>query len=59
MINENSTLVITDMLGNTVKQMPFNTQRSTINISDLNEGVYNISISNKDGVVNKRVVIVR
>ena len=62
----NTEIIITDMLGNTVKQMPFtlslskgNTQHITLNIADLGEGVYNISITNKEGVANKRVVIVR
>ena len=58
-VNENSTLLITDMLGNMVKQMPFNTQHLTLNISELSVGVYNISLTNIAGVVNKRVVIVR
>lgn len=47
------------MLGNTVKQIPFNTQQVTLKIGDLSEGVYNISITGKEGVTNKRVVIVR
>jgi hypothetical protein len=59
MVDEKSTLVLTDMLGNTVKQMPFNTPHITLNITDLSEGIYNLSISGKEGVVNKRVVIVR
>jgi type IX secretion system substrate protein len=59
MVNEKTTLTITDMLGNVVKQMPLNTQHITFNISDLNEGVYNISLQSNEGVVNKRVVIVR
>ena len=55
----NSTLVITDMLGNTVKQLSVTTQLTTISVADLNEGVYNISTSSRAGIVNKRVVIVR
>jgi hypothetical protein len=57
--SEGSTLVITDMLGNTVKQSIIYNLKSIIDASDLNEGVYNISISNKEGVINKRVVIVK
>jgi type IX secretion system substrate protein/carboxypeptidase family protein len=33
--------------------------KTTIDASSLNEGVYNISIINKDGVANKRLVITR
>jgi sugar lactone lactonase YvrE len=58
-INEKTTLVITDMLGNTVKQIPFTTQHLTFNITDLTEGVFNISLQSNEGVINKRVVIVR
>jgi len=57
--SENSTLIITDMLGNNVKQVSFNTQHITFNIGDLNEGIYNINITNQDGAVNKRLVITR
>ncbi len=59
MVNEKATLTITDMLGNVVKQMPFNTQHITFSITDLNEGVYNISLQSTEGVVNKRLIIVK
>ncbi|MHB8259182.1 MAG: NHL domain-containing protein [Bacteroidia bacterium] len=58
-MNENTTLQITDMLGNTVKQFIIHNSSFTISVSDLAEGVYNVSISSNEGVVNKRVVIVR
>jgi hypothetical protein len=57
--SEGSTLVITDMLGNAVKQLAVNSNQLSINVSELNEGIYNISISNKEGTINKRVVIVK
>ena len=56
---ENTTLVITDMLGNNVKQVPLRTQHVTFNIADLSEGVYNISTTSNEGVINKRLVIVK
>ena len=59
MQNESTDMTITDMLGNKVRQVPFNTQHLTLNIADLSEGIYNISISSSEGVVNKRVVIVK
>ncbi|HEX7413431.1 MAG TPA: T9SS type A sorting domain-containing protein, partial [Bacteroidia bacterium] len=62
MVNE-TTLQITDMLGNIVMQHtyspPSEGQGEAINVADLAEGIYNISISSNEGVVNKRVVIVR
>ncbi|MFI4963290.1 MAG: T9SS type A sorting domain-containing protein [Legionellales bacterium] len=54
-----STLLITDMLGNTVKQLIIHNSSLIIDVADLSEGVYNVSISSNAGVVNKRVVIVR
>ena len=53
------TLVLTDMMGNTVKQLSVSSQQLTLDVSDLTEGVYNISISSNAGVLNKRVVAVR
>ncbi|HEX7413911.1 MAG TPA: T9SS type A sorting domain-containing protein [Bacteroidia bacterium] len=56
---QNTTLLITDMLGNTVKQSILYNPTSIISVSDLAEGVYNISLISNEGVVNKRLVIVR
>jgi hypothetical protein len=33
--------------------------KTTIDASSLNEGVYNISLLSNEGVINKRLVIVR
>ena len=59
---ETAEIQISDMLGNIVKETRVKSQeaRTEIDITDLKEGVYNISISTKaDGVVNKKVVVVR
>jgi Leucine-rich repeat (LRR) protein len=56
---ESSTLVMTDMLGNAIYHSTFTTQHKVISVADLAEGVYNISISTNEGMLNKRVVIVR
>jgi type IX secretion system substrate protein len=58
-LNENTTLQITDMLSNTVKQIKVQNSQFTIDVSDLNEGVYNILIENSQFKTNKRLVIVR
>ncbi len=58
-LNENTNLHITDMLGNMVKQIKVQNSQFTIDVSDLNEGIYNISIISNEGVVNKRIVIIR
>ena len=55
----NSTIVITDMLGNTVKQVAGINNQVSINVADLAEDVYNILIQNTESRVNKKVVIVR
>ncbi|HEX7413552.1 MAG TPA: S8/S53 family peptidase [Bacteroidia bacterium] len=49
MVNESSTLVITDILGNTLKQVPFNTQHLTLNINDLAAGMYIVKITSTTG----------
>jgi sugar lactone lactonase YvrE len=59
MVNENSTMVITDMLGNTIHNSTFTTQHKTISVADLSEGIYNISIASNGALINKRVIIVR
>ena len=59
MVNEKTTLTLADMMGNTVKQMPFTTQHLTLNITDLSEGVYNLSIKTNEGVLTKKVVVQR
>ncbi|MHB8260219.1 MAG: T9SS type A sorting domain-containing protein [Bacteroidia bacterium] len=59
MLNENTNLQVTDMLGNTVKQFIIHNTPFQISIADLSEGVYTISISSKEGVVNKKFVIVK
>jgi PKD repeat protein len=59
MVNEKTTLVVTDMLGNSIYHSTFTTQHKTINVADLSEGVYNISIGSSEGVINKRLVIVK
>jgi type IX secretion system substrate protein len=57
MKDDNSTLVLTDMMGNIVKQFIINNLEFTINIADLAEGVYTISIINSVSVLTKKVII--
>ncbi len=64
LVNENSSIAITDMLGKEVLNRSLTPALSkgegvTIDVSSLSEGVYNLSISTTEGVVNKRVVIER
>ncbi|MHB8261595.1 MAG: NHL domain-containing protein [Bacteroidia bacterium] len=56
LVNEKSTLVITDMLGNNVKQVPFNTQHLILNIEDLSTGVYFIGIETEKGKTVKKII---
>ena len=51
---------ITNMLGEVVYHCQIATLPNyQIDVSDLNEGVYNLTISNQTEIINKRVVIVR
>ncbi|MHB8402461.1 MAG: T9SS type A sorting domain-containing protein, partial [Bacteroidia bacterium] len=58
-INSTTTLQITDMLGNTHSTFKIQHSPFQISVADLSEGIYNVTISSNEGVVNKRVVIVR
>ncbi|HEX7414889.1 MAG TPA: T9SS type A sorting domain-containing protein [Bacteroidia bacterium] len=56
---QNTTLQITDMLGNTLKQSTIKTEKTSIDVSDLAEGVYQFTIHSSEFIIAKRVVIVR
>ena len=53
-----STINVYDVNGKLVLSQPIN-NKTSIDASNLNEGVYNISIITTEGVANKRLVIVR
>jgi hypothetical protein len=55
----NTQYTLYDINGKAVKQAVIYNLKSIIDVSDLNEGVYNISLTSGEGVINKRVVIVR
>lgn len=55
--SEGSTLVMCDMLGNMVKQTSFNTQQLTLNINDVEAGVYFITVSGGSIVSTQKVVV--
>lgn len=52
------TVMVYDVTGKLVLSKTIN-GKATIDASNLSEGVYNISISNNEGVVNKKLVIVK
>jgi len=56
-INEETHIQIIDMFGNFVAEYITSDKATDIDVSVLSEGVYNLSIANKEGVSNKRVVI--
>jgi hypothetical protein len=60
-INEDGIIQINDMLGNEVKRVLCKTSHVTIDVSDLNEGVYNVNYMTNDKkiVTNKRIVIIK
>jgi sugar lactone lactonase YvrE len=53
----NQTIQLYDVNGKMVLNQIINGKATTIDATGLNEGVYNISIINNEGVVNKRIVI--
>jgi hypothetical protein len=48
-----------DIHGKLAKQLTFNNAPISVNVADVNEGVYNLNISTYEGVVNKRVVVIK
>jgi hypothetical protein len=55
---EKQTMQVYDVSGRLVFSQTIN-GKASIDASNLNEGVYNLSITTNEGVVNKRMVIVR
>jgi len=55
-VNTNSTLVITDMLGNNIKQIPFNIQQVMLNIGDIADGIYFVTIETERGKTIKKII---
>jgi sugar lactone lactonase YvrE len=55
----NQTVQLYDVNGKMVWDQTINGKATTIDATNLNEGVYNISIIGNDSVLNKRVVIVK
>ncbi len=58
-VDNNTQYTLYDINGNAVKQAIIYNPQFLIDATDLAEGVYNISIISNEGVVNKRLVIVR
>ncbi|HEX7413989.1 MAG TPA: T9SS type A sorting domain-containing protein [Bacteroidia bacterium] len=56
--NTKQTMQVYDVNGKLVLSQTIN-GKTTVDASSLNEGVYNISLISNEGVVNKRLVIVR
>lgn len=58
-INEETHIQIMDMFGNFVKDFTVSDKvKKEIDIRGLEEGVYNLNITNKEGSINKKLVIV-
>jgi hypothetical protein len=54
---QNQSLVITDMLGNTVKQLITYNSSFIINVTDLENGVYFIQLNGNGGNATKKIII--
>lgn len=58
-LNEKTHIQIIDMFGNFVSELVVSDKTNVmINVSGLSEGVYNIRITNTEGSISKRVVLV-
>ncbi|HEX7413892.1 MAG TPA: T9SS type A sorting domain-containing protein [Bacteroidia bacterium] len=59
MVNESNTLIMTDMLGNTMYHSIFTTQHNTINVADLDAGVYFITLTSDTTTSTKKVIVTK
>ena len=57
--NPNANITITDMLGNMVKQLAVSSKQLSINVANLSEGVYQLSIQGSNFSITKKLVIVK
>jgi hypothetical protein len=55
--NKNSEIKITDVFGNIIKQQKIVNDKTTINISDLKEGIYFIQLSNINAPIMKKLIV--
>lgn len=56
--NEKNTLVISNMLGDVVKRVAFNTPQLNLNIGNLSEGIYTVSLQSNGRIISKKLVVV-
>lgn len=55
-INKVMSVQISNQMGQTVLFKDFNTKTGTIDLSDLNIGIYNIVFETESGIVNQRII---
>ena len=53
---KNTTVLISDILGNTVQQLTTNNQQLILDMSSLAKGIYFLQINNDKGRVNKKLI---
>ena len=56
-LNGNYTLIITDMLGNSLYNSTYTTQHNTINLSDLSNGMYMIKVLKDSTIVHQSKIV--
>ena len=53
---KNTTVLISDILGNTIQQLTTNNQQLILDMSSLAKGIYFLQINNDKGTVNKKLI---
>ncbi len=56
MLSETTAITITDMLGNAIYHSTFTTQHNTVNVSDLNAGIYLLRVETNEGTAIKKII---
>jgi hypothetical protein len=56
-IDQNGTITIVNLIGKTVHSEPFISNKQTLNIENLNNGIYFVTIKTKEGTTTQKVVV--
>ena len=58
-LDQNGTITIVNLIGKTVHSEPFVSNKQTLNIENLNNGIYFVTIQTKEGTTTQKVVVNR
>ena len=57
MLNDDAEIKITGVLGNTVKRINTKTKETSIDVSDLTNGIYFLQVKTSEGIANQKIIL--